>query len=127
MFPSNLYIKKIMTCTQRFAQVHCKNGDKIQSFCEFPICICLICGRIDNDRVSFTQMTGISSNLTYQMIPSIGQYNLQRYSHWLLSKPLWVLYCCNVCENLGHSNHLEKLCNKDSIYTSFPTIHVVVS
>ena len=60
-----------------------------------------------------------------ELAPSVGQYIHQRYSHWLSPKPLSVLYCRNVCENLEHSNHLEKLCNKDSIYISLLTISVV--
>ena len=67
------------------------------------------------------------SYVTYLKISSVGQCILQKYNHWLSPKPLSVLYCHNVCENLGHSNHLWMLCNKDSIYTFLPTISVVAS
>ena len=72
---------------------------------------------------SYSKMIDI--NLTY--LPSLGQCTRQKYNCWLSPKSLSVLYRRNVRENRGHSNRLWTVCNKDSIYTSLPTIPVVVS
>ena len=40
---------------------------------------------------AWTKVIDILKNLTYQLIPSVGQYILQRYNHWVSPKPLWPL------------------------------------
>ena len=60
-------------------------------------------------------------------LANFGQCSHQKYNHWLSPKPLLVLCCHNIGENLWHANHLWKLDNKDSIYIFLLTISAVVS